>query len=211
MNTEIIVITDRSGSMSSLVADVIGGFNRFLKEQQGVPGEARMTYTQFDGEYQVVYQAKPLAEAPLLDEATFVPRGSTALYDAVGRTLNEQAKRIHDEGWAELVVVQIITDGGENASREYTREKVFDMMKHVQDKGWKVLFLAANQDAFATGASLGIAGSTTANYNATKSGTAAAYGATSMAVTSMRSAPGLGLDVSMADLMKGAETLVNAT
>ena len=79
MKTEIIAITDRSGSMASIMNDVIGGYNTFLKEQKEQPGEARMTYTQFDSEYEVVYSGKPLSDAPPLTHATFVPRGSTAL------------------------------------------------------------------------------------------------------------------------------------
>ncbi|MEK9797450.1 MAG: hypothetical protein VW713_12005, partial [Alphaproteobacteria bacterium] len=90
MNTEIIVITDRSGSMASIAKDVIGGYNTFLKEQQAQPGEARITYTQFDDKYEVVSAGVPVKDAKELTNQTFVPRGSTALYDAIGRTLNEQ-------------------------------------------------------------------------------------------------------------------------
>lgn len=186
MKTEIIVITDRSGSMSSIQKDVIGGFNKFLEEQKAVPGECRMTYTQFDSEYEVVYQGKTLSEAPLLDAKTFVPRGMTALNDAIGRTLNEQGKRIAEEKWAELVIVQIITDGGENCSREYFAPQVKTMIEHAQANGWKILFLAANQDAFLTGGQYGISAGTTMNYTANSLGSAAAYASTSAYTTSVR-------------------------
>jgi hypothetical protein len=94
MKTEIIVITDRSGSMASIAKDVIGGYNTFLRDQKAQPGEAKLTYTQFDHEYEVVLAGKPLQDAPELTAETFAPRGSTALFDAIGRTLNEQGQRI---------------------------------------------------------------------------------------------------------------------
>lgn len=186
MNTEIIVITDRSGSMAAIAPDVIGGYNTFLREQKEQPGEARITYTQFDTEYQVVSAAVPVRQAPDLTPATFVPRGSTALYDAIGRTLNEQGQRIATEKWAQLVVVCIITDGQENASREYTRDKVKSMTAHAEANGWKFIFLAANQDAFAAAQAFGSAGNFSGNFQANAAGTKAAYASTSSTVSQLR-------------------------
>lgn len=184
MKTEIIVITDRSGSMGSIANDVVGGFNRFLRDQQAQPGEARMTYTQFDSVYEVVYTARDIqsAEMPI-----FSPRGSTALFDAIGRTLNEQGERIAKEKWAELVVVCIITDGEENASREYTRERIQEMVKHAEANGWQFLFLAANQDAFTAARDFGSAAKYAGNFQANSAGVAMAYTATSATVSAMRS------------------------
>lgn len=186
MKTEIIVITDRSGSMATIVNDVIGGYNTFLKDQKAQPGEAKLTYTQFDDKYEVVFAGKPLQDAPELTSLTFVPRGSTALFDAIGRTLNEQGQRIASEKWAELVVVCVITDGGENASREYTREKVKEMTKHAEANGWKFVFLAANQDAFAAAQSFGSSGQYAGNFVANAAGTQAAYAATGATLRSLR-------------------------
>lgn len=202
--TEILTITDRSGSMESIRNDVIGGFNRFVAEQQREPGEARLTYCQFDTLYEVVYSACPLSAVPKLTEETFVPRGSTALYDAIGRTLNEQGARIKAEGWAELVIVQIITDGAENASHEYSAEQVKAMIEHAEKHGWVFLFLAANQDAFATGRTLGISAGTTASYSADAIGTKHAYGATSAMTSSLRS--GLAT-ASLSAVMQSQETV----
>lgn len=185
MKTEILVITDRSGSMAPIAPDVIGGYNQFLKEQREVPGEARVTFTQFDHEYAIVYQAKVLADAPNLDAGTYMPRGSTALNDAMGRTLNEQGARIASEKWADLVVVCVITDGGENASREYTGPKVAEMVKHAEANGWKFVYLAAGQAAMATAANLGIAAQ---GFAASAAGTAGAYAATSSTLRSLRTA-----------------------
>lgn len=184
MKTEIIVITDRSGSMGSIANDVVGGFNRFLRDQQAQPGEARMTYTQFDSVYEVVYTARDIqsAEMPI-----FSPRGSTALFDAIGRTLNEQGERIAKEKWAELVVVCIITDGEENASREYTRQRIQEMVKHAEANGWQFLFLAANQDAFTAARDFGSAAKYAGNFQANSAGVAMAYTATSATVSAMRS------------------------
>lgn len=189
MKVEIMCITDRSGSMMSIRDDVIGGFNAFLADQQTVPGEARMTYTQFDDQYEVVYEATPLALAPPLTTAVFVPRGSTALMDAIGRTISVQGARIAAEGWADKVIVCIITDGGENASREFSQAQVKALIEARQQDGWSFIFLAANQDAFAVGASYGISGATTQSFAASAAGTATAYSTTSSMTRSMRTEP----------------------
>lgn len=194
MKTEIIVITDRSGSMSSIADDVIGGFNTFLKEQKEAPGEALITFTQFDDKYEVVYCGMQVKAAANLTRETFVPRGGTALYDAIGRTLNDQGARIAREKWAELVVVCIITDGGENSSREYTSARVKEMTAHAEKNGWKFVFLAANQDAFAAAGNIGISSQYVGSYVANAAGTSRAYASTSATVTNLRAGnftPGL--------------------
>lgn len=187
MKTEILVITDRSGSMSSIADDVIGGFNRFLRDQKRQPGDARITYTQFDTQYEVVYQGRPIQQVEELNRNTFVPRGGTALFDAIGRTLNEQGKRIKDEAWAELVVVCIITDGEENSSKEYSKSRVREMVSHAEANGWKFLFLAANQDAFAASRDFGSAAQYSGNFQANSAGVAMAYNSTSATLSAMRS------------------------
>jgi hypothetical protein len=187
MKTEIITITDRSWSMWGIASNVIEGYNRFLAEQKAQPGKAKLTYAQFDNEYEVVHAGIPLASAPQLTAATFEPRGGTALLDAIGRTLNEQGERIQREGWAELVVVCVITDGGENASREYSREQIAAMVKHAEAHGWKFIFLAANQDAFASAQAVGSSAKFAGNFSANAAGTAMAYNSTSATVSSLRS------------------------
>lgn len=186
MKTEILVITDRSGSMATIAKDVIGGYNTFIEDQRKVPGEARVTFTQFDTEYEVVYAGKPLADVPKLDSQTFVPRGGTALLDAIGRTLNEQGQRIAADKWAELVIVCILTDGEENSSREFTRDQVKSMTSHAETNGWKFVYLGANQDSFSVARDLGMKNAFTANYAANAAGAQSAYAATSMRVRSFR-------------------------
>ena len=189
MKTEILVVTDRSGSMSTTAQDVIGGYNTFIREQREVHGQARVTFAQFDHAYEVVYAGKPLAEVPTLDAKTFVPRGSTALLDAIGRTLNEQGQRIASESWADLVIVCILTDGGENASREYDIATIRTMTAQAEKNGWKFVYLGANQDSFAVAQGLGLKGAIVSNYSADAAGTQQAYGATSASVRDLRGGP----------------------
>lgn len=189
MNTEIIEIQDKSGSMGALRAAVIAAYNAFLTEQRAVPGAARVTCVQFNGEVKRLYEAVPLSEVPAMTEADYIPMGSTALLDAIGTTLEEQGKRIAAEGWAELVIVHISTDGEENVSCKFSLEQVKEMIAHAQDKaGWVFLFQAANQDAFAAGGKYGISAATTSSFTASAAGMQDSYAATSMSVTRMRTA-----------------------
>ena len=184
MNTEILVITDRSGSMASIQSSAVAGFNAFINEQRSVPGEARVTHVLFDDKYELEYQAKPLSQVPVMTRLG--PRGMTALNDAIGRTMDEQGQRIRAEGWAQKVIVVIITDGGENSSRRYTTSTIHSMISHAQEHGWAFVFVAANQDAFATGAALGIARDHTYNFAANAAGTQSAYATMSAATRSLR-------------------------
>jgi Mg-chelatase subunit ChlD len=187
MKTEIIVITDRSGSMRDLANEVIGGYNKFLEDQRKVPGEARVTFTQFDNEYEIVYSGVPLVSAPALDHETYQPRGTTALHDAIGRTLETQGRRIAADQWAELVIVCVITDGYENASREYTKDQIQAMTAHAEAHGWKFVYLAANQNAVHTAKNLGMQRAYASNFAATGVGTQAAYVSMSATSASLRS------------------------
>ena len=189
-NTEILVITDRSGSMGTIANDVIGGYNRFLEEQKEVEGDAKVTFVQFDDHYEVVYEGKPLSAAPNLDNKTFVPRGMTALYDALGKTLSTQKQRIEKEAWADLVIVCVITDGQENASHEYTNATVKPLIKDAEDRGWKFIYLGANQDSFAVTQNLGMTNTLSAaqaNYTADAKGVGMAYASFSDATRALRS------------------------
>src|SRR6266404_5447644 len=190
MNVEIICITDRSGSMNTIRADVIGGYNRFLADQKAVPGEARLTYAHFSDEYEVLYEGIPLLDAAELTEESFVPHGMTALLDAIGHTLEKQGERIAKGKWADKVIVYIITDGGENASKEYKlsapEKGVKEMIEWAQKNGWVFIFQAANQDAFAVGGSYGFAAATTQNFTASSAGTRSAYASASGMTTILR-------------------------
>lgn len=190
MRVEIIDITDRSGSMSCLRNDVIGGFNMLINDQKDLPGEARLTHIQFDHEYHVVHAGKPVQDVLPLTTDSYVPRGSTALLDAIGRTLQEQGKRIHDEAWADKVIVSIRTDGAENCSKEYTLPQIKAMIEHAQKHDWTFIFSGANQDAFQTASAYGISPKFTSNYAATASGMAQSYASTNSTIRSLRADPG---------------------
>lgn len=189
MRTEILCVTDESSSMQSLQANVISGFNEFLKSQRAVPGEARISHMKFATICTPLYEAAALGSVPDLTTDSYAPCGMTALNDAIGMTLERQGERIAKEQWADQVIVCIITDGGENSSRHYRHDQVKTMIEHAQAHGWVFIFLAANQDAFATGATLGIAPQYTANFAASAAGVTRAYGDISTYATTLRTTP----------------------
>lgn len=192
MRVEIIDITDRSGSMTDICNDVIGGFNTLIKEQQALPGEARMTYVQFDHEYEILYAGKDIQQVEPLTLETYVPRGSTALLDAVGRTLNDQGRRIAKEGWAEKVIVCIRTDGAENASKEYKLDTIKSMISHAEKHGWVFIFTGADQDGFAAASNIGISAGLVYATGYSKSdpmGTQTSYACDSNVIRNLRADP----------------------
>jgi len=158
--TEIAFILDRSGSMGSQLEPAISGFNRFLRDQQETPGEARFTLVLFDDRYEVPCNAIPIAKVVDLDTTTFVPRGSTALLDAIGRTIEELGARLASTTEADRpaqVIVAILTDGLENASERFTGVQISNLIAQQRDTyKWQFFFLGANQDAIATAATMNI-------------------------------------------------------
>lgn len=174
--TEIICIIDRSGSMASIRNDAIGGFNTFLKEQQKIKtDQCLFTYAQFDDEYELVHDCKPIEDIPPLDENTFVPRASTALLDAMGKTIasvGERLAKTDEDKRPSIIIVMILTDGQENCSREYTKQRINEMVKTQREQfKWEFIFLAANQDAIAEAHSYGIQAKNAANFSADAAGT----------------------------------------
>ncbi len=173
----IAVVLDRSGSMQSVKSDTEGGLKAFLAEQASAPGTTTVSLYQFDTEYEPVYENRALADVP---EYRLVPRGGTALLDAVGRTIStvgaQLAAKTEDDRPGEVIVV-ILTDGEENQSREFSLTTVKQMITSQQDTyGWKFVFLGADQDAFEAAGGMGIARGTTLSYasaNTTDSMTAA--------------------------------------
>jgi Mg-chelatase subunit ChlD len=180
--TDIIVVLDRSGSMDSIGKSTVEGFNTFLKEQKAAKGEATLTLIQFDNEIQTDYLNEQLTNVKdLVLGETFVPRATTALFDAVGQTI-AKTKTKND------VVFVIITDGFENASREYDQSKVFKMIEDKKKEGWNFLFLAANQDAMKSGAAIGISASNSMTFNANEASNSKMYMNFSSKISSYRSA-----------------------
>ena len=190
LKVELLCIIDESGSMQSMVKEVIGGFNAFLKDQKAVPGEAKITLVKFDHEYMPQYEGVNLDMARDLTDATYCPRGTTALRDAVGRTLDKQGERIAKEGWADKVIVTIITDGYENASKDYSTERIKEMTAHAEKHGWHFIYLGANQDSWATAATLGINANALSNsvktFAYTSAGVTASMASASLDTTNYR-------------------------
>jgi Mg-chelatase subunit ChlD len=188
--TDITVVLDRSGSMEQIKSDAIGAFNEFLSDQKHRPGECHLALVQFDHEYEVVYGGQPIANVPRLTTETYKPRGSTALLDAIGRTIDATGARLSALSEAERpdqVVLVILTDGLENASTDYSRERVFAMIQTQRDiYGWTFLFLAANQDAIAVGGAMGIGAAHSLDFQATGGGVRAAVRSLSRAVSDLR-------------------------
>jgi len=188
--TEIISIVDRSGSMQSILDDAIGGFNTFLRSQQAQPGEAKLSLILFDHEYQVVHQAVDIQQVEPLNQDTYVPRGSTALLDAVGKTIDAVGERLAATAESEKpsqVIVSILTDGYENASQTYSKPKVAEMIKHQTEKyNWAFEFQAANMDAFAAAKELSIAPDRVVQFEATSEGVREAFDQQSQRISAMR-------------------------
>lgn len=187
--TEIAVVADRSGSMASLVNDMIGGFDTFIAEQKKSDTPAFVTLTIFDNVCDTVYTRKPLAEVPSLREC-YTARGGTSLNDAVGRTINEVGARLAalpEEDRPNKVIVLILTDGQENSSVEFSGEQIKQMIKTQQEVyNWSFVFIGAGIDAYAMGHAYGL------NANAIISGSRGqmkgAYGAVSAYTTRTRAA-----------------------
>lgn len=175
MNTDIICILDRSGSMHPTLDDAIGGFNQFLQEQRREPGEARITTVLFNHKRETLYTALPLPQAPDMDHNTWRPTGQTALLDAIGYVLHDQSDRIRQEGWSENVIVCILTDGQENASRYFSNYSLAALIHEKEAAGWSFVFLAANQDAFNTARAMGMSEEHVMNYETAGGGTHEAF------------------------------------
>lgn len=175
--TEIIVVLDRSGSMSSIKADMEGGFNTFIEAQKKLADECTVTLVQFDDVCETVYEGKSLNDIPPLK---LEPRGWTSLLGAVGQTIEKVGSRLAltpEEQRPSQVLFLIITDGAENCSHrqewscKYTSEKVFEAVKHQTAKyNWQFVYIGANQDAIAVGTSLGVALDMNFNYSASAAG-----------------------------------------
>ncbi|AKU14811.1 vWA domain-containing protein [Luteipulveratus mongoliensis] len=156
--THIYFLLDRSGSMQTIKSDTEGGFNAFIEEQRKADGDCRVTLAQFDDEYDVVYTDKPVADVPPL---ALQPRRSTALLDAMGRLITESGTTLAglpEDQRPATIIVAIMTDGLENASREWTRPAIKSLVEQqTRDYEWQFLYMGADQDAIEVGAGLGVA------------------------------------------------------
>ena len=193
--TELVFICDRSGSMCGLESDTIGGYNSMLKKQKELTGDCRVTTVLFDDQYELLHDRLDIqAVRPMTDKEYYV-RGCTALLDAIGKTIQKIAavqRHSAPEMRAEKVLFVIITDGMENASREYTAAQIKNMVKKEQTKyGWEFIFLGANMDAVDEAEKIGIRASRAGNFTASEEGIDASYMAVGSVISEMRSCPNM--------------------
>ena len=177
--TELVFILDRSGSMSGLEQDTIGGFNAMIEKQKKEPGEAYVSTILFDNVSEVLHDRVRLPDVPKMTDRDYTVRGCTALIDAIGGAIHHIAnihKYARPEDVPEKTLFVITTDGMENASRRYTSDQVKKMIEKEKNKyGWEFLFIGANIDAVETGARFGIGRDRVANYVSDSQGTGILY------------------------------------
>lgn len=184
---DVTVVLDRSGSMQNIARDMEGGFATFIREQKQVPGEMRVNLYQFDNVYETVYENRNVHD---INGLTLEPRGSTALMDALGHAINRTGARLaampeHER--PHRVIFMIITDGGENASREFGRDAIRQMIERQQGQySWQFVYLGANQNAFAEAGNIGIKTANTMNFAANSRSTNEAYKNFSGKMSTMR-------------------------
>ena len=188
--TELVFVLDRSGSMSGLEGDTIGGFNALIEKQKKEPGKCFVTTVLFDSRVQTLHDRLELQKIPAMTERDYTVGGCTALLDALGDTIRHIAG-IHRYARPEDVPARttfvIMTDGMETASHSYSGEEVRRMIRHEQEKyGWEFLFLAANIDAVEAAGRVGIRADRAVNYHADSMGTQVAYETVSQAVSARR-------------------------
>lgn len=190
-STEMVFILDRSGSMGHLTDDTIGGFNSMIENQKKEEGEAFVTTVLFDDQYELLHDHIDIKEIQPITNKEYYARGMTALLDAVGKTINSIGARLNEtpeDERPDKVIFVITTDGMENASREFDKSKVKEMIEHQQSKySWTFMFLGANMDAVGEATSLGINTDFARTYTASDWGTQSVYNSMSKAMSCARS------------------------
>lgn len=200
--THWALIVDRSGSMQRIVSDMNGAIEKVVKEQESVPGRLSIDVTTFDDT--VEFRGRDLTPQGVLELGPLVvPRGMTALYDAIGKTvvrLGEHLAKMDEVGRPGKVLVTIVTDGLENASKEWHRQAVLDLITTQREQwAWEFTFLGANFDAIAVAREIGIPADSSLTYTASAGGVAGASGALSSAMRSYRGPGGQSISYSQED------------
>ncbi len=188
--TEVVFILDRSGSMSGLEADTIGGFNSMIEKQRKEEGEALISTVLFDDRSEVIYDRVPVSKIEPMNDKQYYVRGCTALLDAIGGAIHHIAnvqKYAREEDRPEKTIFIITTDGMENASHTYDYKKVKKMVEKEEKKyGWEFIFLGANIDAIEVAGRFGIKASRAVNYECDSAGTALNYEVLSKTISAVR-------------------------
>ena len=164
-------VLDKSGSMDVVRSATIDGFNEFLRTQRANPGEAWLTLTMFDTQFYEVCRGVPLREVPEMEQGNYVPSGCTALYDAVARSIGIADRYLEQlDTRPDQILFVVMTDGLENASREFNQRQVFDMITEREQRGYEFVYLGANQDAYAVADTVGVTADKTRNWVASDKG-----------------------------------------
>ncbi|MDU4862478.1 MAG: VWA domain-containing protein [Terrisporobacter othiniensis] len=185
--TEVVFILDRSGSMSGLEGDTIGGFNSMLKKQREEEGDANVTTVLFDDEIEMLHKRVDIKEIKNITSKDYYVRGCTALLDAIGYSINFMINVQKKEERAKNVLFIITTDGYENASKEYSYKKIKKMITYEKERyNWQFLFLGANIDAISTARNFGISEEFASNYVSDEVGTQITYEVMNSAISTCR-------------------------
>lgn len=183
----VVLVLDRSGSMHTIASDTTGGVASLLEDQVKAANQTEgglavlVTLAQFDDKYELVHDRTPI-EAAARRGWVCQPRGMTALMDAIGKTVasvRQADQKLSEDQRPGVTVLVIVTDGLENSSTEYRADRVRELIGQCRADGWEVLFLAANQDAWATSDTIGIARTHSSSYAAKSAGTRSAYASAS--------------------------------
>jgi Mg-chelatase subunit ChlD len=202
--TLLVLVVDRSGSMASIREDMEGGIRSLVDEQAQEDGTCLVTLAQFDDHYELRDEGVPASE---LSPYRLIPRGATALLDAMGRTISHVHASVETLDPAERpghIIVAVITDGKENASKEWSHLQVMDSVKARIDEGWHFTFLGANQDAIREGGSLGVASASSMTYAATPTGSREAVRSASASMGRMRRGESASLEFTQEERRRSA-------
>lgn len=190
--TEVVFILDRSGSMSGLESDTIGGFNSMIEKQKKVEGDVLISTVLFDHESIVLHDRVPLADVKPMTDEDYETRGNTALLDAIGDAI-KHIKNVHkyarEEDRPAKTLFVITTDGEENSSRRFSYEDIKKLVEAQQEKGWEFIFMGANIDAITVAGSMGIRASRAVNYHNDANGTRRRFDAVASFMSAMAFAP----------------------
>ena len=195
---QIICILDRSGSMAKLAEDTIGGYNSFIEKQKQTPGKAEVTTILFDNKYEVISEAVDINEAKTLTSEEYFARGTTALLDALGMTITNTLGKMEKEKICPAkrrVLIMIMTDGLENASVEYNKASVKNLIDSTtKEYNWNYIFIGANMDSVSEAESIGISAKRAANYSHDRDGVQRSFSMMNSAAKEMRETGSVGED-----------------
>lgn len=178
-HVDLVMILDKSGSMHGMESDTIGGFNAMLDKQRKLDVKTDVTTVMFNNTQDYLHERKPLNEIKNITPEDYSPQGTTALLDTVGMTIDKVASYYAVNDKKNKVIFAIITDGKENASKEYSRQNVKRLIEDKKEAGWEFIFLGANIDAFSEAGSIGIKADRVVQYKATAKGVRSNFDAVS--------------------------------